>query len=342
MSRSQLSVCFAASAGVLLAQTAPVAYTVVQTNAMFGQPIEQTIYRDGSKALVQQNNTRTLYNLQSGVSQSWDVTQDGCSNGRFSGDWGDPFAMSAEVAKQNPKEAGAETIGGIPTKVLEAAVPGAKLKVWQDPKTGLVIRAQMTPPSGPAQTVIDVRQFKVGAPPASTFALPAGCASAAPPPPTEAERIASATGGNAADFASAIMPPPSPSPNSCTVQVRMLRAGSMQPIANGFQIAVDTTYNVDHAPHYNIGISTDGKATFSGGGLRELTGELRNGVLRLENPPSYFYLEAYFGKAGSSGGLIYRQCFGPQTTLLLVVKNPSRLSDGADWLWVKSGKYAIQ
>jgi hypothetical protein len=43
-------------------------------------------------------------------------------------------------------------------------------------------------------------------------------------------------------------------------------------------------------------------------------------------------------KGGSSDALIYRQCFGPQTTLVLVVKNPNQLSDGADWLWRKSGK----
>jgi hypothetical protein len=336
MSRSTVSLCFCSSACVLLAQTAPTAYTVVQVNGMFGQPTEQTIYRDGSKALVQQKNTRTLYNLQSGITQSWDVTQGSCSNGRFSGDWGDPFAMSAEVAKQNAKETGVETISGIPTKVLEASAPGAKLKIWQDPKTGLVIRAQMTPPNGAAQTVIDVTQFKIGAPAASVFALPASCASAAPPPLTEAQRIGAATGGNPADFVSAIMPPPSS--NSCTVQVRVMRAGSMQPIVNGFQIAVDTTYNVDHPPHYRTGVGTDGKATFSGGGLRELTGELRNGALRLDNPPPYFHMEAFFGKGGSSDALIYRQCFGPQTTLVLVVKNPNQLSDGADWLWRKSGK----
>ena len=341
MSIFKFSFCFAASACLLPAQpAAPAAYTVVQVNGMFGAPVEQIIYRDGSKALVQQKNMRTLYNLQTHTNQSWDVTQGGCSNGTFSGDWGDPFAMSAEIARQNPRETGTETIGGVPTKILEAAIPGGKMKAWVDPKTGLLMRGQMIPAGGAAQTIVDVKQFQAGAPPASVFALPAACASAAPPPPTEEERIASATGGNAADFASAIMPPPSA--NSCTVQVRMMRAGSMQPIANGFQIAVDTTYNIDHPASYTTGISAEGRASFSGGGVRELTGQLRNGVLRLDNPPPYFHVEAFFGKAGSSDALIYRHCFGPQTTLLLVVKNPSQLSDGADWLWVKSGKYAIQ
>jgi len=38
--------------------------------------------------------------------------------------------------------------------------------------------------------------------------------------------------------------------------------------------------------------------------------------------------------------MIYRHCFAPQTVLLYVVKNPAKLSDGGDWLYVKSGKYA--
>jgi len=341
MSISKFGFCFAALACLLPAQpSAPAAYTVVQVNAMFGSPVEQTIYRDGSKVLVQQKNLRTLYHLETHTNQSWDVTQGACSNGTFAGDWGDPFAMSAEIAKQNPKETGAETINGVPTRILEADIPGGKLKAWVDPRTGLLLRGQMMPAGGAAQTIVDVKQFKVGAPPASVFALPAGCASAAPPPPTEEQRIASATGGNASDFTSALMPPPSS--NSCTVQVRMMRAGSMQPIVNGFQIALDTTYNVDHPPSYRTGTSSEGKATFSGGGVRDLTSQLRNGVLRIENPPAYFHVEALFGKGGSSDALIYRQCFGPQTTLLLVVKNPGQLSDGADWLWVKTGKYLTQ
>jgi hypothetical protein len=248
--------------------------------------------------------------------------------------------MSAEIQKQNPRETGTETVNGISAKVLEAAISGGRMKAWMDPKTGLPMRAQMIPDGGAVQTILEVKQFKPGAPPASVFALPPACASAAPPPPTEEQRIASLTGGNASDFANALMPPPSP--NSCTVEIRMMQGAPMKPIPNGFQIAIDTTYNVDRPASYRTGIGTDGRATFSGGGIRELTGDLRNGILRVDNPPPYFHLETSFGKAGSSDALIYRHCFGPRTTLLLVVKNPGQLSDGAEWLWVKAGKYAAQ
>ena len=352
MSMSRFLLCCAASAYLLPAQpTPPAAYTITQTNSMMGSPVEMTIYRDGSKVLIDQTHggtggkpvhVRSLYNLQTHTSQSWDLNQPegGCSNATFSGDWGDPYAMSGEISKQNAKETGADTVNGISTRLMEASYPGGKIKAWMEPKSGLVVRAQMIPSSGPAQTVIEVSKLTIGAPPASVFALPPACAAAANAPhaPTEQERIASETGASAADFANAIMG--SPSQNSCAVDVRIMRAGSMQPIAAGFQIALDNTVNLDHPASYRTGIGADGKATFAGGGIHEMTGQLRNGVLHIENPPPYFHLSAHFGKGGDADALIYRQCFGQQTALLFVVKNPDKLSDGGDWLWVKSGKYA--
>ncbi len=209
-----------------------------------------------------------------------------------------------------------------------------------DLKSGLIIRAQMTAPNGQPRTLIDVKQLTLAAPATSVFALPANCAAAAKAPkmPTEQERYAAETGGNGADFANAIMGPASK--NSCAVLVRVVKAGSMEPITRGFQIAVDTAVNADHPAGYTIGVARNGRATSSGGGLREMTAQLRNGVLRIENAPPQFDIETHFGNAGDSSALIYRQCGGPQTVLLFVVKNPRKLSDGGDWLWVKSGKFA--
>jgi hypothetical protein len=48
-----------------------------------------------------------------------------------------------------------------------------------------------------------------------------------------------------------------------------------------------------------------------------------------------------FGFAGTSGGTVYRHCFGPQTVLMYVVKNPEKLAEGGDFFWVKSGKFAV-
>ena len=40
--------------------------------------------------------------------------------------------------------------------------------------------------------------------------------------------------------------------------------------------------------------------------------------------------------------MIHLQCWGPVSTLLLVVKDPANLGKGADWLWDKKGKYAVK
>ena len=70
-----------------------------------------TVYRSGTKALIRLELPRqarrhsrhlapiTLYDLKAGTSFSWDpaATPIACSAGTFSGDWGDPYAMTAEL-----------------------------------------------------------------------------------------------------------------------------------------------------------------------------------------------------------------------------------------------------
>ena len=97
----------------------------------------------------------------------------------------------------------------------------------------------------------------------------------------------------------------------------------MQPIVSGFQVAIDTTVDQDHPASYNVGISAEGHATFKGGGLHEVTAQLRNGTFRIDNAPKLFYLDAQFGKGGEASANIYRTCVSPQTVLLPVVKNPA-------------------
>lgn len=338
------------------AAKAPDAYSVTEVVSLFGPAVNMQVYRDGSHALVDQSypaeqaggkprHTRTLYDLQAHTGVSWNPEDNSvpCGKSTFSGDWGDPFAMSAEIsadlAKQHPAEAGTETVNGITAKVLQASTNDVASKVWVDAQSGLVVKVQMTPKSGPAKTMIEVQKASFTRPAASVFALPPHCAAAsAPRVLTESERIAAETGGNAQDFANAIMGPASK--NSCSVVLRVVQAGTMQPITAGFQVAIDRTYDINHPPSYSFGAGANGRTTFKGGGIQELTSQLRNGALRIENAPPQFDAELAFGNAGSSSALIYRQCPNLETVLLFVVKNPAKLSDGGDWLWVKSGKYA--
>jgi hypothetical protein len=335
------------------AQT-PTTYWVTETNAMFGVPMNVEVYRDGNQAIVDSSSapsaagskgihTRTLYDLQAGRSYTADLNNPSvpCGATTFSGDWGDPFAFSQEVlgdlANKNPKTLGTETLAGVTTKLMQVQDPAGKMnsKVWVDEQHKLVVKLQMIPAGGAAQTVIEVKQLSLTKPAASVFTMPAGCAGVAsqPAPPTEGQRIASETGGNSSDYTNAIMPPPSK--NSCSVLFKVVQAGSMQPITSGFQVALDTQVDTNHMAAYSTNQDQRGHVTFSGGNIHEMTSQLRNGVLRIDNVPPQFNIELYFGQAGDSSALIYRQCYGPQTTLLLVVKNRQKLSDGADWLWSK-------
>jgi len=340
----------AASVCALSAQTPqpvkpPVAYSAIVVNSMMGPGVTMAVHRDGSRAVVEQSapgeqafHLRTYYDLEKHHSFTWDIhaAAAACSAGNFSGDWGDPFEMSAgmiqDLAKENLQPAGSETVNGFATKVLASAAGPHQVKVWLDGDRALVVKAQMG-----GQTFLELKELTVAKPPESLFTLPAACRAAPVPPPSDAERIGAETGENGANFDNAILPPPTA--EDCSVLLRIVQAGTMQPVGGGFQVAIDTTVDPAHMPAYAIRESASGHATFSGGGLRELTGA-RNGEWRIDTVPPQFYLEAYFGRAGSASALVDRKCAGPETVLLLVVKNPEKLSDGADWLWVKSGKFA--
>jgi hypothetical protein len=335
------------------AQTPPTVYTITVVNSMFGPPITMTTYRNGSKAIMDhfdpsqasgalKPQSRQLIDLDKHTTVSWSLidSSGGCGTGSFSGDWGDPFSGASDLTGQGAKVIGKETVLGYAATVYEANLgTNGTVKAWIDLKTGLVLKGQLTPPGGAPQTIVEVKSVSFTAPPASIFAVPAICAAAAaaPPPPTEAQQIAALTGDDAQNYVKAIYGPGSK--NSCTVLYRVVGSGSMAPVT-AFQVAIDLTANQNHMPSYTIGLSDDLHSTFQGGGLHEVTSQLRNGVLHIDNAPEQFELETTFLHGSGASGLIYRQCFGPQTVLLYVMKNPDKGSDGGEWLWVKSGKYA--
>lgn len=365
MTKRQLVLCLASLVVIgafatlhLRAQTptAPQQYSVTQVVSMFGPSQSMQIYRDGMKAMIEQSSspqqagaqpshTRTIYDLKEGTAITWDLVQTSnpCSKGNFTGDWGDPFAssseMNGELTKDHATDLGTEIVNGLPAKVMQATDDQGIFKVWLDPKSGLILKLQMTPKTGSMQTLVEVKQLSFAKPSASLFVLPASCAEVANAPrvPTEAERFAAETGEDANNLANANIAPSSQ--NSCSVLIRPVQAVTMHPVT-GFQIAIDRNYDMDHPPSYNFGVGVDGHMTFSGGSLQELTSQVRDGVLRVDNAPAVFDIELGFGKAGSTSAVVYRKCAGPQTVLLFVIKNPAKIFDGSDWIWVKSGKYS--
>jgi hypothetical protein len=129
--------------------------------------------------------------------------------------------------------------------------------------------------------------------------------------PTDEDKIAAITGGPGSDYAFANKG--EPTNGGCMILFHVVRAGSMTPVTGGFQVFVD------------------GKQI----------PVLPNGIARLVGMQKQFSIDV---RVPSGGGTttIYRQCNKPQTTLLMVAKNWENLGEGADWLWVKSGKLAGQ
>ncbi|MGA1983233.1 MAG: hypothetical protein ABSG84_12310 [Acidobacteriaceae bacterium] len=328
----------AAGAGTAWAQQQPTAYTVTVVNSMMGSSMTQTIYRNGSKAVIDTDTpaangspamkARALYDLSAHTNEAWNLADSsgGCSSGTFSGDWGDPFAGLADVS--TGKLTGTETVNGFATKVYAVdAGGGATAKVWVDTKTGLPVKVDVTQGTT-TQTISQVTKFTVGAPPASVFVIPANCTAAGgPPPPSQRDKdIAAETGSNVGDFVDAVMTTAPGPQDTCSVAIRVMKAVSMTPITSGFTLSADTLDDQNNPV-------PGGKLTVTAGA---------NGVWRIANVPARFDMSEDFGNAGGGGGTLRRQCWGPVSTLLLVVKDPTKLGLGADWLWDVKGKYGVK
>ncbi len=357
-----LNLLLLASCGVTLgAQTAsaPATYTVTETNSMSGPVTEKKIYRSGSNVVVNERtpapvvggfmNIRTFYNLQKMEKFTWDPVNNAaaCVKAPFTGDWGDPFAVGGDPIKQGMKPVGTETLHGFTTHIFQGPPsPNGGMKVWVDTKTNMVVKGEFTPPGSPPITMTEVTSVSLAPPSASEFAIPPNCSTmaemAADPvrTPGESEEIAVLTGDNGDNYVNGIYAEGGGSKDSCSMAVRVVHAGTMAPVASGFQVAVDLDVLTEPTPSYEIGLSNNGHTTFNGGGLHEIASPGHNGVFRVGNVPKKFRIDAVFGEAGEASADIYRECFAPETVLLFVVKNPEHISDGGDWLWVKSGKFA--
>lgn len=126
--------------------------------------------------------SRAYYDLNAGRSYTLDLIDPAtpCGPSNFTGDWGDPFAMSADLTAQmarfHPRGAGAATMNGIATEVSVATTPDGEGTVWVEPKTGLIVKWVMTPPNGRPRTMIEVTSLSSTPPPPAALALPAKCA----------------------------------------------------------------------------------------------------------------------------------------------------------------------
>jgi hypothetical protein len=246
--------------------------------------------------------------------------------------------MNADLVSKKVTQSGTETINGISAKVLNADMGAdGKARVWIEPKYGLIMKAEFTAPNAEPRIILQTQTVSFAKPPAATFALPAGCSTTpvTAPSPVD-EQVAAETGEPASNFSKATAPPATS--QSCTVLFRMVQTGSMATLTGGYQIGIDRDVDDQHLADYQFGTDASGHMLVTGGHLTEVTRQMQNGVLRIDNPGKAFHIEIRVPNGGGMATL-YRQCAGPQTTLLLVVSSLDKLSPG-DWLWVKSGKQA--
>jgi hypothetical protein len=174
------------------AAEAPTRYMVSEKLSLVVEGQTMTIGRDGQRAMSEQalparadlpkgQRSRAFYDLNTGLTWTVDLIDHStpCGASRFTGDWGDPFTISAGLIDQlghyHPTRAGAETVNGIPTEVSVATTPDGQAKVWVDPRTGLLVKWVITPPKGPPQTMIEVTSFSLTPPPPAAFAIPPKC-----------------------------------------------------------------------------------------------------------------------------------------------------------------------
>lgn len=325
---------------------APTAYTAVQIYyPPAGPPVTMTTYRDGQVVVAEHLGPAihawTYFDLAKGKTFNWSTTDSQCSSGTVAGDWGDPFQTSevtAMLSKLHPRDAGTEIVNGIRTNALVAYDPEqrANIRVWRDVVYGEPIKVVVTEVDKKVDTpMMEVKSITVGKPALASLALPPSCAKVAnqPTPQTEAARIAALTGSAEGMYVAAPKPPASK--EACAVQFSVAQSKSMAVVTSGFRVGVDPNIDTDHPASYVIGEA--GKPFFSGGGLREVSGQLQNGVVKLPSPSAIFDMELSFDNTGTfATARIYRQCFGKSTAkLLYVISNPAKLSEGGEWLWSK-------
>ena len=173
----------------LAGQTArPNANSVTETFYLLTKPVNFSIYRDGSKVLVDRQNTpeqqrkyrvRLLYDLQTQSQVFWDVDNPvNCNTAPFQDDElerGDPFGTDVDTFKRYAKEIGTETIHGVATKIYQQSSPGRTVEMWIDPKSGAAMKVQATL-DGKTQTTLEVLTLSVGKPPSESFVIPSACA----------------------------------------------------------------------------------------------------------------------------------------------------------------------
>ena len=167
---------------------------MTEASMFSGRESNLKIYRNGSKELVdvmlagQEGNSKgvhtlSLFDVQARKVYIQDVVNNKCSWMRYvSADMPsyDPMtasAASADIAKQNPKVVGRESVNGIPAKIEEINGPPeqGKSRLWIAESGNFLVKVEMIPPDGKAVTLLEVKQVSFAKPADSFFVPPPSC-----------------------------------------------------------------------------------------------------------------------------------------------------------------------
>ncbi len=339
----------------------PSAYTV-SARSISGAPFTTTSYRLGPLVVVdyagnpseggdpsQGTHRRMLLNLDTKIRLTWDrvdanvpcVRSNFTADDRHGDDLEDLFIGGNGLASKTARQLGTETILGIATRILETKdSPDAALRMWVDPRTGLVLKAALASSAGGFQrTLWEVTHVNFEPPPASLFVVPPQCnpfpilPQTAPAP----EEGSPESSGSLGEYAWNGLVGPA-TKESCTMLFRVVGPDAPKPLTSGIQVAVDLGAATEPSAHYAARLDEQGHATISGGQLHEIVPEGSGGIYRIDNVPNEFVIDVEFGWNGSAAARIYRHCFAPRTVLEFST-SPDAIHMGGMWEWVKPGMY---
>lgn len=150
--------------GILSAALQQYSLTNVRTEQV------QHIYRDGNRA---RGDPHAHDHRHPGEkSLSWDLLNPSVPcNAPSTGDW----VQTLQSAPGKPVMAGEDTLNVMHATVYAINSPGAEGKLWRENSYGLLVKFVMARKGAAPREIFEVKNFKVGKPDPSVFAVPARC-----------------------------------------------------------------------------------------------------------------------------------------------------------------------
>jgi len=124
-----------------------------------------------------------------------------------------------------------------------------------------------------------------------------------------------------------------PTDRACKIVFQVLDA-SDKPIHTGYAIAVDKNVDPDHQPSYEVDQDAAGKYSFKGGGIADLSGQVKDGKVEIMGAGKAFTVEVALPGQMNRAAIIRRQCTSDVATLVFVPPSQANGNLFGEWRWV--------